>query len=145
MGLAPRGEVVDMPFAALTYDIKSGYEDQVAEVFQNFRRPPSADVRGDGDEVAARILATAVFIRDSLLVRFIEYEGDLDAVARHMAAMPGVQEVERKLKPFLSKPRDTGTPEGFVATFQRSLLRSVAQQAVPRAGRPAASSAAPPG
>lgn len=123
-----------MPFAALTYDIQSGYEDQVAEVFQNFRRPPSADVRDDGGEVAARILATAVFIRDGLLVRFIEYEGDLDAVARHMAAMPGVQEVERKLKPFLSKPRDTGTVDGFVATFQRSLLRSVAQQAVPRVG-----------
>jgi hypothetical protein len=121
-----------MPFAALTYDIKSGCEDQVAEVFQNFRRPPSADVPGNGGAVAARILATAVFIRDSLLVRFIEYEGDLDAVARHMAAMPGVQEVERKLKPFLSKPRDTGTEDGFVATFRRSLLRSVAQQAVPR-------------
>lgn len=124
-----------MPFAALTYDIQSGYEDQVAEVFQNFRRPPSAEVPGNGGEVAARILATAVFIRDGLLVRFIEYEGDLEAVARHMAEMPGVQDVERKLKPYLSKPRDTATVDGFVATFQRSLLRSVAQQAVPRAGQ----------
>jgi hypothetical protein len=124
-----------MPYAALTYDIKSGFEDEVAEVFQNFKRPPSADVRGDGGEVSARIVATAVFIRDSLLVRFIEYEGDIEAVARYMAEMPGVQDVERKLKPYLSKPRDTGTADGFVATFQRSLLRSVAQQSAPRSAR----------
>jgi hypothetical protein len=63
-------------------------------------------------------------------VRFIEYEGDLDAVARHMAAQPGVQEIERKLAPFLSRPRDTGTVDGFVGTFRRSLLRCISQLSV---------------
>jgi SchA/CurD like domain-containing protein len=118
-----------MPFAAITYDIKAGHEDEVAEVFANFRRPTSPVVPGAGD---TSIKATAVFIRDSLLVRFIEYEGDLAAVARYMAEQPGVQEVERKLKPYLSKPRDTGTVEGFVDTFHRSLLRSVTQLTGPR-------------
>jgi len=118
-----------MPFAAITYDIEAGHEDEVAEVFSNFRRPASPTVPGRSD---TSIKATAVFIRDGLLVRFIEYEGDLEAVARYMAAQPGVQEVERKLKPFLSKPRDTGTVDGFVRTFQRSLLRSVTQLSGPR-------------
>lgn len=122
-----------MPFAAITYNIKAGHEDQVADVFSNFQRPKSAVVPGDGDGQASRILATAVFIRDSLLVRFIEYEGDLDVIARHMASQPGVQEVERKLKPYLSVPRDTDTVEGFAATFRSSLLRSVTQLSVPRA------------
>ncbi|MBF8194277.1 SchA/CurD [Nonomuraea sp. K274] len=121
-----------MPFAAITYNIKSGYEDRVAEVFSGFQRPKSAVVQGSDGEQAGRILATAVFIRDDLLVRFIEFEGDIDAIARHMAAQPGVQEVERKLKPYLSVPRDTGTAEGFVRTFKDSMLRSVTQLAVPR-------------
>jgi hypothetical protein len=80
-----------------------------------------------------RILATAVFIRDATLVRFIEYEGDLDAVARFMAMQPGVREVERKLAPYLNNPRDTGTVEGFVKTFRASMLRCITQFAVPRA------------
>lgn len=71
-----------------------------------------------------------MFIRDDTLVRVIEYQGDLDAVARHMAGQPGVREVELRLKPYLSRLRDTDTVEGFVATFRRSLLRTVAQISV---------------
>jgi hypothetical protein len=41
-----------------------------------------------------------------------------------------VQEIERKLAPYLTKPRDTGTVDGFVATFQRSLLRCISQLSV---------------
>ncbi|GIF07086.1 SchA/CurD [Actinoplanes siamensis] len=121
-----------MPFAALTYDILPGHEDEVAEVFSGFRRPASPDVPGEAGRPAARILATAVFIRDSTLVRVIEYEGDLTVVARFMASQPGVREVERRLKPFLRTPRDTGDEAGFVRTFQNSLLRCVTQMSVPR-------------
>jgi hypothetical protein len=123
-----------MPIAALTYDIIAGHEDDVAEVFRGFRRPPSPDIPGDGngDAPAARILATAVFIRDDTLVRVIEYEGDLQAVARFMAGQPGVREVERRLKPYLRNPRDTDTPEGFVRTFNASLLRCVTHLSVTR-------------
>lgn len=119
-----------MPFAAVTYDIKPGYEDELAEIFGNFRRVKSDQVRTGTGEQAGRILSTAVFIRGATLVRVIEYQGDLDAVARHMADQPGVREVEQKLKPYLSRPRDTDTVEGFMATFRRSLLRTVAQISV---------------
>ncbi|MGW4160634.1 SchA/CurD-like domain-containing protein [Streptomyces sp. NPDC004788] len=119
-----------MPFAAITYDIKPGCEAELAEIFGSFRRVKSDRVRDAGGQDAGRILATAVFLRDDTLVRVIEYEGDLDAVARHMASQPGVREVERKLKPYLTRPRDTDTVEGFVATFRRSLLRTVAQISV---------------
>lgn len=121
-----------MPFAAITYDIEPGHEDAVAEIFSGFRRVRSPSVPGAGGEEAGRILATAVFIRDAVLVRMIEYEGDLEAIATHMANQPGVREVERKLKPYLSRPRDTDTVEGFVRTFTGSLLRTVFQAAVPR-------------
>lgn len=119
-----------MPFAAITYDIKSGYEKEIGEIFGNFRRVGSPAVTDtDGKEVG-RILATAIFIRDALMVRVIEYQGDLQAIARHMAGQPGVAEVERKLAPYLSRPRDTGTTDGFVATFNRSLLTCLSQMSV---------------
>jgi SchA/CurD like domain len=123
-----------MPFAAITYDIKAGHDDQVAEIFSNFQRPKSPVVPGADGGQAGRILATAVFIRGSLLVRFIEYAGDLSAVARYMAGQPGVQELERKLKPYLNSPRDTGTVEGFVRVFHSSMLRCITQLTVPRGG-----------
>jgi hypothetical protein len=116
-----------MPFAALTYDIKAGYEKEISEIFGSFRRVGSPVVRDEQGEQTTRILATAVFLRDDVMVRVIEYEGDLQEVARHMAAQPGVQEVERKLVPYLSRPRDTATPEGFVATFNRSLIPCLTQ------------------
>src|SRR3954469_18529565 len=116
-----------MPFAAITYDIKPGYEKELAEIFGDFKRVRSSSVRDERGESAGAIVATAVFLRDDTLVRVIEYTGDLEAVARHMAAQPGVQEGERKLKPYLTRPRETDTVEGFVATFRRSLLTTVAQ------------------
>ncbi|MFH8349822.1 SchA/CurD-like domain-containing protein [Streptomyces sp. NPDC018045] len=116
-----------MPFAAITYDVKPGYEKELTEIFGNFRRVRGSSVPDAQGRTAGTILATAVFLRDDTLVRVIEYTGDLDAVARHMADQPGVREVERKLKPYLSRPRDTGTVEGFVATFRRSLLTTVAE------------------
>ena len=121
-----------MPFTAITYDIVGGNEDEVAAVFDNYKRPASSVIQGADGEPAARILATALFIRDSLLVRFIEYEGDLEAVARFMAVQPGVQEVERKLAPYLDSPRDTGTVDGFIETFKASTLRCITQLSVPR-------------
>lgn len=119
-----------MPFVAITYDIKPGCEDELAEIFSGFRRVGGSGVPATDSET--RILATALFIRDATMVRFIEYEGDLDAVIRHMAQQPGVQEIERKLKPYITKPRDTATVEGFVATFKRSMLRPLSTLAVPR-------------
>ncbi|WP_042371780.1 SchA/CurD-like domain-containing protein [Streptacidiphilus neutrinimicus] len=127
-----------MPFAAIQYDIKPGFEKELAEIFGSFKRVGSSSVQGrpdaapgaDAPAPTTRILSTAVFLRDATMVRFIEYEGDLQEVAWHMAAQPGVQEVEAKLKPYLSKPRDTGTPEGFVATFNRSLLPCLTQISV---------------
>ncbi|HET9143576.1 SchA/CurD-like domain-containing protein [Actinophytocola sp.] len=121
-----------MPFVAITYDIKPGCDDELAEIFDSFRRVGSPAVPAGADAPATRILATALFIRDDTMVRFIEYEGDLDTVIRHMASQPGVQEIERKLKPYLTKPRNTATVEGFVATFRSSMLRCISQLAVPR-------------
>jgi hypothetical protein len=116
-----------MPLAALTYDIKPGYENEIAQILVEFKRVTSPVVLGADGQEAARILATAVFIRGATMVRFIEYDGNLDAVARHMATQSGVREVEERLVPYLAVPRNTATVEGFVATFRGSLMRCISQ------------------
>jgi SchA/CurD like domain len=123
-----------MPFAAITYDIKPGCEDGIASIFQSFTRPASPVVRDENGTKTAEILATAVFIRDATMVRVIQYDGSLDEVARYMASQPGVQEVERRLKPYLASPRDTATVAGFVKTFHDSTLRCISQLPPPRGG-----------
>ncbi|WP_433336492.1 SchA/CurD-like domain-containing protein [Spirillospora sp. CA-294931] len=116
-----------MPFAAITYDIKPGCEDQIADVFSDFKRVRNPAVRDASGAEVGRVLGTALFIQDDTMVRFIEYQGELEDVARFMAAQPGVREIERKLKPYLASPRDTDTVEGFVATFQKSTMRCISQ------------------
>nr|AHX24714.1 CurD-like protein [uncultured bacterium] len=119
-----------MAYAAITYDIKPGFEEEISEIFRGFKRVRSADVTDLAGRQAGRILATAVFIRDDVLVRVIEYEGDLESIIRHMAKQPGVREVEHKLAPYLTRPRDTETTAGFLMTFQRSLLNTVTEFSV---------------
>jgi len=119
-----------MPLTAITYDIRPGCEEEVGRIFAEFRRVRGPAVPGEDGQEAGRVLSTAVFIRDAVMVRVIEYEGDLEAIARHMAGQPGVREVERKLKPFLSAPRDTDTAEGFIATFRRSQMRCLTHLSV---------------
>ncbi|HEX6872576.1 MAG TPA: SchA/CurD-like domain-containing protein [Micromonosporaceae bacterium] len=121
-----------MPFTAVTYDIKPGFEDEIAEVFGSFRRVGSSNISTTDGEPTSRILATAVFIQGATLVRVIEYEGDLDVILRFMASQPGVREVEQRLVPYLNSPRDTGTPDGFIATFHRNTMRCLSQLSVGR-------------
>lgn len=116
-----------MAYAAITYDIKPGFQDEITQLLGEFRRAGDPVIRDEDGNPVAKMLGTAVFMRDDLMVRVIHYEGDLQAVARRMGSAPGVQEVERKLKPFLASPRDTGTVDGFVRTFNECLLDCVAQ------------------
>ncbi|MDQ0762619.1 SchA/CurD-like domain-containing protein [Streptomyces canus] len=116
-----------MPYAAITYDVKPGNEEEITEIFAGFQRVDTPVLRDeDGNEVG-RLLGTGVFIKDATLVRFIHYEGDFAAVGRHMGTQPGVHQLEEKLQPFLATPRDTSTPEKFKAHFINSLMRCVSQ------------------
>jgi hypothetical protein len=120
-----------MPYAAISYDIKPGYEDEIAELFASFRRVDSPVLRSDDGQQVGALLGTAVFIRDGLLVRFIHYEGDISEVGRHMSRQPGVHHLEQALKPYLATPRDTAAPDRFEAFFAKNLLRCVQQFSVP--------------
>ncbi|MET9796576.1 SchA/CurD-like domain-containing protein [Nocardiopsis alba] len=116
-----------MPFAAITYKVKTGHEEEIAEIFseRNFTRADSPELHGADGEEAGRLLGTGLFIQDDTMVRVIHYEGDIRAVGRKMAGQKGVHQAEERLAPYLAEPRDTGTPEGFAAHFRSSLMTCV--------------------
>ena len=123
-----------MPYAAISYDIKPGFEDEIAEVLANFRRPDSPVVLDDAGEQIGRLLGTAVFVRGELMIRVIHYEGcELADVSRYMARQPGVYEVLRNLGPYLAAPRDASGEAGFRASFGQNTVRCLSQFSVEQA------------
>ena len=125
-----------MPYAAITYRVKPGHEDEIAEIFASFQRVDTPDFSGDDGQRAGRLLGTAVFVKDDVMVRVIHYEGDLGALAGHMAGQRGVHLIEQQLAPYLAQQRDTSTPQEFAKYFRNATMRCVSQLSVdtPQAG-----------
>lgn len=119
-----------MPYAAITYKVKPGHEDEIAEIFAAFERVDTPDFAGETGETEGRLLGTAVFVKDENIVRVIHYEGDFAAVGKHMAAQKGVHILEGKLAPFLAEQRDTASPGAFAEYFRNAIMRSVQQLTV---------------
>jgi SchA/CurD like domain len=116
-----------MPFTAITYRVKPGHEDEIAEIFKDFRRVDTPRLSGEDGSSVGRLLGTAVFIKDDVMVRMIHYEGDFSAIAAHMARQKGVHLLEEKLAPYLAEQRDTQTREGFQTYFRNATMRVISQ------------------
>ncbi|MEV7601794.1 SchA/CurD-like domain-containing protein [Kitasatospora sp. NPDC089797] len=119
-----------MPYAAITYRVKPGHEDEIAAIFADFQRVDTPDFAHADGAAAGRLLGTGVFIKDDVLVRVIHYEGDFAAVGRHMARQTGVHVLEDRLSPYLAEERDTTSAEGFAAYFRNAVMRPIAQLTV---------------
>ena len=115
-------------FAAVTWKVKPGHDEELAQLFANYKPPGSFVLRnGEGQEVG-QLIATAVFIKDDTIVRVIEFDGALEDVLRHMATQQGVRELEDGVDAYLQLPRDTATPQAFREFFQRSRMRCLVQR-----------------
>ncbi|GLW63933.1 SchA/CurD [Actinomadura rubrobrunea] len=119
-----------MPYAAITYRVKPGCEDELEKIFADFKRVDTPEMRDENGEPVGRLLGTAVFVKDEFMVRVIHYEGDFAAIARHMARQQGVHNVEQKLAPYLTHRRPASSPEEFKQNFQNALMRCVSQLSV---------------
>jgi hypothetical protein len=114
-----------MPFAGITYRVKPGFEDEIAWVFapENFTRVDSPILRDPDGEEVGYLTCTGLFIQDDTMVRVIQHDGGtVGDIRRHMSVQEGVHEAERQVMPYLAAPRDTETPEGFIAHFDRSAM-----------------------
>ncbi|GIF07081.1 SchA/CurD-like domain-containing protein [Actinoplanes siamensis] len=119
-----------MPYAAIMYRVQPGHDDEIAEIFAGFQRMDTPDFRDGEGRTAGRLLGTAVFVKEDVVVRIIHFEGDFAAIGRHVAAQRGVHLIEEKLQPFLATPRDTSSPEKFQAYFRDAVMRPVSQLSV---------------
>lgn len=116
-----------MPYAAIMYRVEPGHEDEIADIFTNFRRVDTPDFTAQDGSAAGRLLGTAVFVLEDVVVRVIHYEGDFAALGRHMASQQGVHTAEAALQPLLLEPRDTSSPAAFAEYFRKATMRTVAQ------------------
>lgn len=116
-----------MSYAAITYKVKPGHEDEIEKLFAGFQRVSTPVIRNEAGEKTGELLGSAVFIKDDIMIRVIHYEGSLADVGRHMAVQSGVHKLEEQLMPYLDGHRDTESPEGFRRHFQNSLMRRIAE------------------
>lgn len=107
---------------ALIWTVKPGTEQQVEEIFANYKSPDRIIRDENGDE-KGKLLATQVFMKDNIIVRVMEIEGDLREAAIHLGKQPAIQELERKLDPLIETPRDMSTPEGARQFFMSTMMR----------------------
>ncbi|MFG2561767.1 SchA/CurD-like domain-containing protein [Streptomyces sp. NPDC048496] len=119
-----------MPYAAITYRVKPGFEEEITRIFTDFQRVDTPDFTSADGEQAGRLLGTAVFLKDDVVVRVIHYEGDFAAVGRHMAAQQGVHSAEAELLPYLAEPRDTRSPQAFAEYFREATMHTLVQLTV---------------
>lgn len=110
-------------FAAVTWSVKPGFDEQITKLFESYPRPNSYVITDDSGSQIGAILATAVFMKDQQIVRVIEYDGDLSGVLRHMAGQRAVRDLEERLAQYLEVPRDTSTQESFRDFFIASSMR----------------------
>ena len=110
---------------AIMWSVRRGTEEAVKELFRNYGRPDHTIRDEEGNE-KGKLLATQVYMRDNVVVRVVEYEGEFIDVAPHMGRQPAVRELEDKLDQYLEKPRDMSTPEGarkfFIETVMETLV-----------------------
>lgn len=116
-----------MPYAAITYKVKPGFEDEIAEIFAGFQRVDSPRLRDEEGQEVGRLLGTGVFIKDDVMIRVIHYSGELEDVSRHMAQHPGVHRLEQRLAPYLAEQRDTRDPDAFGEYFRNATMRCISQ------------------
>ncbi|WP_298181183.1 SchA/CurD-like domain-containing protein [Saccharomonospora sp.] len=120
-----------MPYAAISYRVKEGYEDELAELFANIGRVSSPVLHDESGNEVGKLLGTAVFIEGPMIVRFIHYSGGtLADVGRHMSNQPAIHAFEEELQPYLAQARDTTSPEAFRQFFAKSTMRCLTQVSV---------------
>lgn len=111
-------------FHALMWKVRPGTEEKVEALLRDYPRPDPVVRDSEGKE-KARLLGTQVFMKDNVVVRVIEVEGDLREVSAHMGRQPGTRELEGKLDEYVETPRDMSSPEGARAFFASSRMNCV--------------------
>ena len=112
---------------AVMFRVKPGTEDKVRDLLANY--PPPTRVTPDG----TRLVSTSVFMKDGLVVRMIEIDGNLPSLMGHIAQDPSIQRVEAELDGYLVEEdrRNANTPEGAREFFRRAMMEHITTRIAP--------------
>ncbi|WP_079124539.1 SchA/CurD-like domain-containing protein [Streptomyces sp. NBRC 110611] len=123
---APKGRLQARPRVgdgvvrhALTFTVKPGSEEKVAEILAGYSSPEARV-----DEVT-RLRRTTLFMHGNRVVRAVEVQGDLVAALRHISRQPEVRAVEEAINPYLEQDRDLSDPNSARVFFTRAALPAV--------------------
>jgi len=111
--------------AALRYRIKPGSAEQIAAVFADVQAEARPALRDSNGQEIGLILAVALFIKDDSMIRVVQFDGELEDVARYMAARGGRPDMERRLAPYMAEERSVATPEDFLSQFRANTMRRI--------------------
>lgn len=114
---------------ALLFTVKPGTEEEVANLFKTYGRP---SVQASS---STKLLSTSVFMKDNIVVRVFDIEGNLDEAIASLSQQQAIHEVEKVLNPLLEHPRDFSDPEAAKRFFDQSLMTRLTHR---EAGRPLA-------
>ena len=109
--------------AAIAWTFRRACRNEVENLLLRYPPPDSLQITDDDGNVVGRMLATAVFLRDNLVVRVMEFEGPLPELLRQKSMESTHAEIDRALQQYLEKPADLSTPEGFRTFFADSAMR----------------------
>src|SRR5947209_16591859 len=109
---------------ALMWRVKPGTEEKVRELFRNYGRPEHV-IRDHTGAEKGRLLGTQVYMKDNIIVRVVEFEGDFRDLGPHMGRQQAIRELESQLDQYLETPRDLSTPEGARAFFQQTAMETL--------------------
>jgi hypothetical protein len=112
---------------ALRYRIKPGCEDQLAELFGQVRGEAKPVLRGNDAQETGVLAGIAMFVHGGNMFRVVQFDGEVEDVARYMATRGQRPELERKLAPFLAEERHVDTEAEFLAEFEKANMRCISQ------------------
>ncbi len=104
---------------ALTFRVKPGSQERVRQLLADYEPPQWRSDDG------ALLLGTSIFMKDDVVVRFVEVEGNIGRVMAHLSKQPSIQKLERDLDEHLLEPRDMSTPQSARAFFERAMMEHV--------------------
>lgn len=106
---------------AIMFRVRPGTEDKVRDLLANYAPPRLTTSDG------TKLLSTSVFMKDNIVVRVVEIDGEISGLVRHIASDPNTQAIERELDQYLVEEdrRDASTPEKARAFFARALMEHV--------------------
>jgi hypothetical protein len=109
--------------AAIAWTFRRECTAEVERLLLRYPPPDSLEITDDSGQVVGRMLATAVFMRDNLVVRVMEFEGPLPELLRQKSMESTHSDIDRALQQYLEKPADLTTPDGFRTFFADTAMR----------------------